>query len=238
MIQTFLSARWENLIMANYEVNSELLKPYLPPGVELDDYDNKTLVSLVGFMFKQSRVFHIPIPFLGTFEEINLRFYVKRVENGVVKRGVVFINESVPNKWVAWLANKLYQEHYIALPTNSSVQVSGSEKQVRYEWEMAKEWNYIQVNASQNTLPMKEGSIEEYIFEHYFGYTKLHHGLSQEYRVNHPRWEVHQIHHYVIHCNFGAMYGEHFRFLNDQQPHSVMMAEGSPVTVDWKRVTF
>ena len=74
MTENFLSARWENLIMANYAVNPEILKPYLPKGVELDFYNNETYISLVGFMFKQTSLFKIPIPFLGTFEEINLRF--------------------------------------------------------------------------------------------------------------------------------------------------------------------
>ncbi|MBC7749515.1 MAG: DUF2071 domain-containing protein, partial [Methylotenera sp.] len=117
MKETFLSARWENLIMANYEVNPDILTSYLPKGVEVDFYNNKSYVSLVGFMFKQTNLFNIPIPFLGTFEEINLRFYVKRVEGNTIKRGVVFINETVPYKLVAWLANKLYKEHYIAIPT-------------------------------------------------------------------------------------------------------------------------
>ena len=101
MTDTFLSARWENLIMANYAVPPEVLLPYLPKGVELDFYQDKTYVSLVGFMFKKTSLFSIPIPFLGTFEEINLRFYVKRVEKNSIKRGVVFINETVPYKMVA-----------------------------------------------------------------------------------------------------------------------------------------
>jgi uncharacterized protein YqjF (DUF2071 family) len=74
MTDTFLSARWENLIMANYAVNPEVLQAFLPKGVELDFYNNKTYVSLVGFMFKKTSLFNIPIPYLGTFEEINLRF--------------------------------------------------------------------------------------------------------------------------------------------------------------------
>lgn len=96
MTKTFLSAKWENLIMANYAVSPALLTPYLPKGVELDLYDGKTYVSLVGFMFKDTRLFRVPIPLLGTFEEINLRFYVTRVEDNMTKRGVVFINETVP----------------------------------------------------------------------------------------------------------------------------------------------
>ena len=74
----FLKADWENLIMANYTVNPSVLLPFLPKGVEIDTYQGKAYVSLVGFMFKNTRLFNIPIPYLGTFEEINLRFYVKR----------------------------------------------------------------------------------------------------------------------------------------------------------------
>lgn len=110
--------------MANYVVNPDLLTRYLPNGVQPDVYENKTYVSLVGFMFKKTSLFNIPIPFLGTFEEINLRFYVKRVEGNKIMRGVVFINETVPYKLVAWLANKLYKEHYTAIPTKSLI-VSG-----------------------------------------------------------------------------------------------------------------
>ena len=109
MAETFLSARWENLIMANYAVDPALLLPYLPKGVELDNFNGDTYVSLVGFLFKQTSLFNIPIPLLGTFEEINLRFYVKRTEGATIKRGVVFINETVPYKAVAWLANQLYK---------------------------------------------------------------------------------------------------------------------------------
>ncbi len=136
MTDTFLSARWENLIMANYELDPDVLTPYLPKGVELDFYNNKTYVSLVGFMFKQTSLFKIPIPFLGTFEEINLRFYVKRVEGDLIKRGVVFINETVPHKLVAWLANKLYKEHYIAIPTKNVIEITNHSKNIRYQWKI------------------------------------------------------------------------------------------------------
>lgn len=238
MTDTFLSARWENLIMANYAVNPDLLNRYLPKGVELDFYNNKTYVSLVGFMFKQTSLFNIPIPFLGTFEEINLRFYVKRVEGDSIKRGVVFINETVPYKSVAWIANKLYKEHYIAIPTKNEIEINNLSKSIRYLWKMDKQWNHIAVNTEKENTQMLHGSIDEFIFEHYYGYTKIHNHLSQEYKVNHPRWEVNKVIDYSIHCNFKSMYGNDFAFLIDQQPDSVVFAEGSPVTVKWKRTSF
>jgi hypothetical protein len=238
MIETFLSARWENLIMANYSVHPDVLNPYLPKGVELDLYNHKVYVSLVGFMFKQTSLFKIPIPFLGTFEEINLRFYVKRIEGISEKRGVVFINETVPYKSVAWLANKLYKEHYISIPTKNSTDIGKSGKKIRYEWKINKAWNHLAVHAAPENEKMLEGSIEEFIFEHYYGYTKINDLVSQEYKVNHPRWLVNKVTDYSIDCDFTAMYGSDFSFLNNQQADSVIFAEGSPISVNWKRTSF
>lgn len=238
MTDTFLSARWENIIMANYSVNPDLLTSFLPNGVELDFHDNKTYVSLVGFMFKRTSLFHIPIPFLGTFEEINLRFYVKRVEGDSIKRGVVFINETVPYKLVAWLANKLYKEHYISIPTKSKIEITDKSKSINYQWKINNQWNHISVNAAKEKCPMLPGSIEEFIFEHYYGYTKINNLLSQEYKVNHPSWLINEVTDYDIHCDFKSMYGDSFAYLNNQRPDSVIIAEGSPVSVNWKRNSF
>jgi uncharacterized protein YqjF (DUF2071 family) len=238
MPKTFLSARWENLIMANYAVDPAILQPYLPKGVVLDNYQDKTYVSLVGFMFKKTSLFTIPIPFLGTFEEINLRFYVKRVNGNNVKRGVVFINETVPYRSVAWLANKLYNESYISIPAKNKINIRPSDKDIRYEWKINKAWNHIAVHAGVENHPMIAGSVEEFIFEHYYGYTKVNEEISQEYKVNHPRWQVNEVLDYSINCDFTSMYGKNFSFLHDQQPDSVIIAEGSPVTINWKRTAF
>ena len=238
MTDIFLSARWENLIMANYSVDPAVLKPFLPKGVELDFYKNKTYVSLVGFVFKKTSLFKIPIPLLGTFEEINLRFYVKRIEGNIIKRGVVFINETVPYTMVAWLANKLYKEHYIAIPTKNHIINHATNKSIKYDWKINKNWYHLAANIAYEQEQMLPESIEEFIFEHYYGYTKINSQLSQEYKVNHPKWQVNKVIDYSIHCDFSSMYGNDFSFLNKQKPDSVIMAVGSPVTVNWKRTQF
>ncbi len=235
MATTFLKARWENLIMANYSIDTENLRPYLPQGVELDLFDGKAYVSLVGFLFKQSKIFHVPIPFLGTFEEINLRFYVKRKIEDRYQRGVVFINETVPYQPVAWLANKLYKEHYIAIPTKHRIAWEPTTKSIRYEWKVNQAWNHLQVIASRESREMERGSLEEFIFEHYYGYTKVSNESTQEYRINHPRWKVNEVLDWSIHCDFQNMYGPSFGCLTQQKPDSVIIAEGSRITVDWKR---
>jgi uncharacterized protein YqjF (DUF2071 family) len=237
-MKTFLTAEWQNIIMVNYEIDPKYLTPYLPQGVDLDYYNGKTYVSLVGFLFKDSSLFKIPIPLFGTFEEINLRFYVTRKIGNEVKRGVVFINETVPNKTVAWIANKLYKEHYTSIPTKHKWKIDADYKEIEYQWMVNKKWNRLKVIANTNALKMKVGSIEEFIFEHYFGYTKVNTTQSIEYKVNHPSWYVNEIKDYTVNCDFCDFYGKNFEILNSTKSHSIMLAEGSAVSVDWKRHQF
>lgn len=237
-MKTFLRAQWQNLIMANYEIDPSYLMPYLPKGVELDYFEGKTYVSLVGFLFKDTSLFNIPIPLMGTFEEVNLRFYVVRKIGNEMRRGVVFINETVPNKIVAWVANKLYKEHYIAIPTSHNWLIDNHKKAISYKWKVKSKWNSIKVEASVSKHKMIPGSIEEFIFEHYYGYTKVNQSHSIEYKVNHPSWEINTIYNYQIECDFAAFYGENFKVLNSINPHSIMLAEGSYISVDWKRISF
>lgn len=233
-----MTARWENLIMANYAIDEAKLKEYLPNGVEIDLYQGKAYVSLVGFLFKNSRIFGMPIPLLGTFEEINLRFYVKRKESNGYKRGVVFINETVPYKPVAWLANKLYKEHYISIPTKNHIKTFKSHKEVEFKWKTSSQWNKIGVEANIFSEEMEHGSFQEFIFEHYYGYTRLNGSSSQEYRIHHPRWKVNRVTKYDINCNFAEMYGPAFADLTHQEPKDIFIAEGSNVSIDWKRNKF
>jgi uncharacterized protein YqjF (DUF2071 family) len=231
----FLEAKWENLIMANYAVDPTILIPYLPKGVELDSFEDKFYVSLVGFMFNKTRIFKVPIPYLGSFEEINLRFYVVRKDGDTLKRGVVFINETVPYSPVAWMANYLYKEHYTAVKTKHQWELTESSKKIDYSWKKNKKWNNIRVNAESKGSSMKAGSVEAFIFEHYFGYTRVNQNKTLEYRINHPSWRINQVIDHSIDCDFEKMYGSDFAFLNDQQPDNVILAEGSDVSVKWKR---
>src|SRR5688572_6934416 len=116
-MSNFLKAEWRKLIMFNYAVDPALLKPYVPPHTQLDLWNDTCYVSLVGFMFLNTRVKGIKIPFHINFEEINLRFYVKYDDPEMgPKRGVVFIQEIVPKSMITWVANTLYREHYTTLP--------------------------------------------------------------------------------------------------------------------------
>lgn len=234
----FMTARWQNLIMANYEVEPGVLLPFIPAGTELDLYRGKAYISLVGFLFTGIRIFGVPALGMRTFEEINLRFYVTRRDGDRLKRGVVFINETVPYRVVAWLANILYKEHYTAVPTRKSWKITPEKKEISYSWKTLGKWNRMKVTASATGVTMQAGSIEEFIFEHYYGYTRLSASASQEYMIAHPSWQINSIQSCVIDCDFEAMYGKAFTHLTMLKPDSIMLAEGSAISVSWKRTPF
>lgn len=231
----FLKAYWQNLIVANYIVTPEVLKDYLPKGTELDIWNGNCYVSLVGFMFKNTRVLGIKIPNHVNFEEVNLRFYVKRYENGQWKRGVVFIKEIVPKKAITFVANTIYKEHYETSQMSHLVKLETEILKVNYKWKSPNCKNCIEINAYdfKNSLP--ENSEAEFILEHYFGYTKYDNHTTYEYEVLHPKWQHYHIKNFKIDVDFADVYGNNFEFLNHIQPTSVFLAEGSEISVGNKR---
>lgn len=231
----FLKAEWKNLALFNYEVDREILEKYLPEVTEIDIWNNKCYVSLVGFMFKNTKVLGIKVPFHVDFEEVNLRFYVKRFENGEWKRGVVFIKEIVPKKAITFIANTLYQEHYETQKMRHEIIESNNTNTFIYQWKNGKEWNTIELETKNVLTQIETNSEAEFITEHYFGYTKIDQETTFEYEVTHPRWEQYEVLNYHIDIDFEKNYGSDFGFLQTQKPTSVFLAKGSKITVKNKR---
>lgn len=233
-MKTFLKARWEEIVMVNYEIDKAILKPYLPYGLELDIHEGKCFVSLVGFKFAKSKIFGFPIPFYGSFDEVNLRFYVKRMDGNELKRGVVFISEIVPYQIVSVMANILYKEHYSVAKMESSIITDKDVKKINYSWQPFKGTYFIKAAFNHQLQPILPDSLEEFIYEHYYGFTKVSETETWEYRVNHPRWLTNEVISSEINCDFEKMYGKAFAILNEQKPYSVYNAIGSEVSIDWK----
>ena len=232
----FLSAEWKYLIMANYAVDPEVLKPYLPYKTELDIFEGSCYVSLVGFLFHNTKVASISIPFHKNFEEINLRFYVKYNDDGIWKRGVVFISEIVPRRAIALVANTLFNEKYRTHRTKNALLHNELALTVKYEWRHKKKWNAISVKAEVKSVAIPTGSHEEFITEHYWGYSPINQFKTGEYQVQHPRWEIFPVISYEIDCNFLTMYGNDFSFLQSLKPNSVLLAKGSPISVSKRKI--
>jgi uncharacterized protein YqjF (DUF2071 family) len=230
--RTFLTAEWRNLAMLNYELDPSLLRRLVPAGTELDHWNGQTFISLVGFQFLHTRVFGLSFPFHRNFEEVNLRFYVRREEGATVKRGVVFIREIVPRWAIAAVARSLYHENYLSLPMSHRIN-SGSDRDldVSYKWKLGQRWNTIGVAVAGEPVLPGPGSEQQFIAEHYWGYAVQRDGGSMEYQVAHPPWRVWTAHDASFQGDAEALYGEHLGAILRNRPSSAFLAEGSEVTV-------
>ena len=231
---SFLNAEWRKLVIANYEIDPEILKPFIPPKTELDLWNDTCYVSLVGFMFVNTKLLGMPIPFHRHFEEVNLRFYVRYKSADGWRRGVVFIKEIVPKPALTFVANTIYKEHYETMKMSHEWKELEGSLHVAYEWCKGGLSNKFSLVTDRIASQIEKGSESEFITEHYWGYTKVDDKRSFEYEVTHPKWECYEVKDYSIEVDYGLLYGHEFSFLNEQTPKSVMLAEGSEITVEGK----
>ncbi|MEP6596020.1 MAG: DUF2071 domain-containing protein [Ginsengibacter sp.] len=231
----FLNAAWNNLIMANYRVAPDLLLPHVPYKTELDFFEGKAYVSLVGFMFLNTKIMGFSVPYHINFEEVNLRFYVKNNNNGTWRRGVSFIKEIVPKPAIALIANSIYKEKYAAMKMKHYHHESGDNLVTGYEWKFKNKWNKLSATSQKKSLPMRINSEEEFIADQSWGFSKINQGKTNEYEVKHPRWDIFPVTGHTIDCDFSGLYGKEFSFLKKAQPSSIFMAKGSEIKICHKK---
>jgi uncharacterized protein YqjF (DUF2071 family) len=234
-MKPFLTAHWRYLAMLNFRVAPELLAPYLPAGTELDFFRGETYLSIVGFLFYHTIVCGLPIPRHRNFEEVNLRFYVRKragaARTDVWRRGVVFIRELVPKPAIAITARVFYGEPYQALPMRSEVIDSDGEVSARYEWRRGNKWEHLSISARGEPQNIAAGSHEEFITEHYWGYTRRSADRTSEYRVEHPRWKIWPATSFEFKADIATLYGDEFLATLTAPAASAFIADGSFVTV-------
>lgn len=228
----FLTAEWRWLVMLNYEMDPALLRPLVPAGTELDAWGGVTYASVVGFLFRRTRVLGVPIPFHRTFEELNLRFYVRRKGPEGWRRGVVFVKEVVPRFAIAAVARWIYNENYVALPMRHRVALSAETGgSLEYGWRTGGRWSTVRAEVRGPARPLAEGSEEEFITEHYWGYARQRDGGCVEYQVEHPRWNVWRAESAALDADVAGLYGPAFAAPLSAAPRSALVADGSAVVV-------
>jgi len=231
----FLTAQWRHLAILNFPIDPDVLQADVPAGTELDYFAGKTYVSIVGFMFLDARVYGFPIPLHCRFEEVNLRFYVRRHCGNELRRGVVFIKEISPRLVIEKAAKLFYDENYMTLPMQHEIhQANGNGSanvSVVYRWRDEGRWYAVQVHAETDAQLPEAGSREEFIAEHYWGYSARGDNSTLEYRVEHPPWKIQQGIEAQYDCNVSRIYGSRFAEALSQAPEFSFLMEGSAVKV-------
>lgn len=248
--RVFLAARWHALAMLNYEIDPAVLQPLIPRGTVLDSHDGRTYVSVVGFLFLGTRVLGLPIPFHRNFEEVNLRFYVRREVGGEVRRAVAFVKEIVPRWVIATTARWTYNEPYVAGPMSHWISGPAADfvrraagyspnrashklppNSVGFGWRLAGKWGFIRLRHEGEPAPLIDGSHEQFIAEHYWGYCRQRDGGTVEYRVVHPSWRVWHGLDAELDCDIATLYGPQFVPFLKGPPTTAFLADGSEVAV-------
>jgi uncharacterized protein len=227
----FLEAEWRKLIMANYEVDPNLLLPHLPYKTALDTFHGKCYVSLVGFLFLNTKIKGIPIPFHSKFEEVNLRFYVTYPYENTMRRGAVFLSEIVPKRAITLVANTLFGESYIQRKMSHTWVENSEYQEVSYSFFQGNLWHTMSILSQKESIEIAVGSEEEFIAEHYWGYSRRSKDFTTEYGVEHPRWRIYPTLKSTIAIDTALVYGKEWGFLSTSVPSSVFLIEGSEVIV-------
>ena len=234
-MKPFLTANWRYLAMLNFVVDPAIVAPLVPPGTELDYESGDTFVSVVGFLFLDTRILGLPIPLHRDFEEVNLRFYVRKKSADTWRRGVVFVRELVPRRAIALVARAFYGENYLALPMKHEIEHVDLRLDVEYSWRRGRKWESLKMSASGEPQIIPAGSHADFITEHYWGYTCVRARCS-EYRVERPRWKIWNAEKFELRADITALYGEQFAETLSQPPRSAFIADGSPISVERREI--
>jgi len=231
----FLTAQWRNLIILTYAVDPIQLIDRVPAGTTLDSWRGKTFVSLLGFQFQDTKVLGVPIPFHQDFEEVNLRFYVRRVVGDEVRPGVVFIRELVPRPLVGEMARLLYREPYIAVQMRSAVE-PGPPPRVAYEWNLDVRKCAIAGAGEGEGTTAAPGSLEEFVTQRAWGYNGEPGKDTLEYYVHHPPWRLWPARKTTVDYDAAVLCGVELarQLAAPACPISALIADGSAVTVHWR----
>jgi len=225
-MNSLLTAEWTNLVVATFETEKKFLEKFLPRKTELNDWNGKYFMSLVGFMFNKPSLWGIPSPIYRQFEEVNLRFYVKNQEG--TKKAVVFIKEIAPSYPIGFIAKYLYHENFIALPMKHSNQINNQKRNTEYYWKVNNDWNFLKMKTGLDLDIEKTpaNSLESFIADHYWGYTKSE-NKTYEFKIQHRPWNIYLSLSFEMNIDSKELYGEGFAEYFSQKPISAFFMDGS-----------
>lgn len=232
----FLEAKWQRLLSANYEVDPEILISHIPEGTILELFNGKCYVSLVAFRYTDTKLLKLKVPFHNCFEEINLRFYVKReIAAGVWRSEVAFAKLFFPMRTLTLVAKRIYKENY---ETHRMSHDWGEDDQYLHtSYGLNKDqWHRVNIVTEKDPITILESTPEYFFSKHYWGTSQIDAKSCTIYEIEHPEWSIYKTVKSEISFDFGLVFGPEFEALSSQKPESVHLYDGSEVTVYKKSI--
>ena len=230
-------ADWQNPLLFSWPIDREALEPWVPDGLAVDCWGGSAYISLVGLRLDSIRVLGIPTP-IASYDEVNLRFYVRRRSDECDPRpGVVFVRQTVPHRFVSFMARFVFGEPFVAAPVSHRFCESETDfgkllRRVAYQWRhggRARQfWAEI---ARSDTTPAAPTTLEDFLTSRYWGYNGKPGTRTKTYQLDRPAWALREISRWEIDSDVGDVYGDPFAAAMRDQPASVILATGSRASV-------
>lgn len=181
---------WNNAVFLHWKLPSTVLRPLIPEGLELDDFEGQSWISLVAFTMEKIRPAYLPSwSFISDFHEINLRTYVIHDH----KPGVFFLNIEAEKSLSAWISRKLS-----GLPYEKSkiTRLPGSYQSVNTR----KGFNLDATFEIGKQITTKT-PLERWLTERYSLYLEKNKQLFR-YDIHHKEWALNEIKINKLSCQY------------------------------------
>ena len=232
--KVLMTARFSEVVAVNFQIDPKVLAPRIPKGLELDFYKGETYVSLVAMMLRDVRVWGIPIHIATGFEELNMRFYVRRKDGDGYQRGACFIKDYVSSGAAAWILGSLFKAdfHKIKMKHDNTGFADDGESvpSVDYRWKVGDHWNRLRIKARSKVQKTGSDTKVGFILNHNNEYSSRK-GKTLEYRATHPTWTVWDAAQANFTCDVKTLFGQEFEKPLSKRPASVFVASGSDFTI-------
>jgi uncharacterized protein YqjF (DUF2071 family) len=213
----------------NYAVDPEILSPWVPPDTVVDLYRGSAWLSLVGLVFRNTRVLGIQAPYQQNYPQLNLRFCVRRRVGHRWRRGIVFLKQLAPSSSLALAARWLYNERYSAVAIGRKITSWNQGMKVEYSWIQGAIRDRLAVTTVDREPKLyAHDSFEEFITYRLWGYTPQRNGSTVEIRTRHPHWACYRVDEISTSIHTDALGGDVASILS-RPPDSAFVAEGSRV---------
>jgi uncharacterized protein YqjF (DUF2071 family) len=231
-LMKFLTGQFRHIILLNYETDPLLLTPYLPARTELDFHNGNTYLSLVGLQSFALRVYSLPFPFYRHHAQVNLRFYVRyRTGPTSWRHGVVFINQIIPHRVIAWAVHRIFKETVICRRVDERIEKTGSNRElVEYSWPWLQHRLYIRTAFRRHEQERVPAADRDFFVQRYWGYSGLRGGGCLEYNFSHPPWDTYRGD-VAAAAAVREFYGPPFSEILRSDPDSAFGCSGSEITL-------
>ena len=181
-----MTQTWHDLLFAHWPVDVRQLREKVPPGLDLDLFDNEAWIGIVPFHMTNVAPRGLPaLPWVSAFPELNVRTYVR--VHGIP--GVYFFSLDAGNPVAVGAARTLFALPYYTADMESLV--SGDRVSYRSHRRSSDEAAFeAEYGPSGPASPPAPGSREAFLTERYCLFTVDSEFVVHRLDIHHPPWPL------------------------------------------------